>query len=357
MTSYIIRRVLWTIPVLMLTIMLTVLLVRALPGKPFSNPKLSETTRQTLIERYGYDDSVFEQYTKILRGLPTFDFGISTQAQGETARSLIGAFLPDTLLLGFSAFVLAALLGSVAGVLSALWSGRAVDTGLLLVTTLFFAVPSFVTSIYWITYLPFDWTDLRGVPGWAIGVPVALLLVGLVWPLGQGPTWLRRAPIVLGVLGLAIAVGFAGSGGAGWGGRVGPIVVLALSIMPYFTRLLRATMIEVLQSEYVTTARAKGLPWGRTVVRHVVRNSLIPVVTNAGPLFAFVLTGSFIVERIFNVRGIARLFVTSFNPSGNQGRDVAVIMALTVLVSIIIVLANTIVDIVVARLDPRIAGD
>lgn len=134
---------------------------------------------------------------------------------------------------------------------------------------------------------------------------------------------------------------------------MGPILLLGLSIMPYFVRLVRASMLEALQQEYVVTARSKGLPWRTTVVRHAMRNSLIPTVVNAGPLFGFVLTGSFIIERIMIVPGIADEFVTSFRqPIDNQ-----LILVTTVLVSGVIIIMNLVVDVIVGWLDPRITND
>lgn len=299
MASYILRRLVWTIPVLLVTVFLTLVLVRALPGEPFSNPRLAETTRETLRERYGYNDTLGEQYVKVVRALPTLDFGQSSHVVSRTAVQLIRGLIPNTLILGAAAFSLALMLGTVAGVISALYSGRMLDWALLIGTTIFFAIPTFVTSVYWIAYLPYGWSE-------------------------------------------------------GWGGRIGPVTVLSLSIMPYFTRLLRASMIESLQLDHVLVARSKGLPWRRVVVRHVVRNSLIPMVTNAGPLLAFVLTGSFIVEEIFNVPGIASLFVSSFESKGNGGPDTAVILALTIMLATFVVVANLIVDVIVATLDRRI---
>lgn len=362
MTAFTIRRLLWTIPVLLATMLLTLLLVRSLPGEPFSNPKLSEVTRATLLDKYGYNDTVAEQYIKMVKGAPTLDFGQSSQVANYKARKLIGQRIDDTMLLGFSAFILAAILGTLVGTVSALYANRPPDWILLFLSTVFFAIPTFVVAIYWIAYLPYHWTKLNHDSPAAIPLAgVALLVIALISRIGPiasvVPSIVARIVAALGVVALLVWVFQIGNGGAGWSGRIGPILVLALGIMPYFTRLLRASMIEMLHSEHVTAARSKGLPGHVTIMRHVLRNSLIPMVTNAGPLFAFVLTGSFIIEVIFNVHGIASLFVTSFNESGNQGRDFAVIMTLTVIVAGLIVIANTIVDIAVAWLDPRISHD
>jgi ABC-type dipeptide/oligopeptide/nickel transport system permease component len=127
-----------------------------------------------------------------------------------------------------------------------------------------------------------------------------------------------------------------------------PAIALGIGPMAYFARLLRGTVLETLQQDYIRTARAKGLRWRRVVVLHVMRNSMIPVVTAAGPLLGYTITGSFIVELIFNVPGIGQYYVTAI-----QARDYSVTMGLTVLLSVIIIVANLVVDITYGFLDPR----
>jgi ABC-type dipeptide/oligopeptide/nickel transport system permease component len=301
MLGYIIRRVLWTIPVVLLATFLTFCLVKALPydDEAFSsNPKYSQSQVESLERLYGLDQSFMQQYVNFLHDLVTWDLGTSTKPGAQSINDIIAEKLPVSMLLGFCAFTFAALLGTSLGILSALRSNGIVDYTITLVSTLAFALPSFVTASLWVKYSPnYGWDT--------------------------------------------------------WSERIGPIVVLGLSILPYFVRLVRASMLEVLQQEYVVTARAKGLPWRTTVIRHTLRNSLIPTVVNAGPLLGFVLTGSFIIERIMIVPGIAGEFVDSFKqPIDNQ-----LILVTTVLLAVIIILMNLIVDILVGWLDPRIAHE
>jgi oligopeptide transport system permease protein len=143
-------------------------------------------------------------------------------------------------------------------------------------------------------------------------------------------------------------VGVPTSGWTTWQSKILPVIALGLAPMAYFARLVRGSMLETLQSDYIRTARAKGLRNRRVVGLHVLRNSLIPVVTAAGPLLGFLITGSFVIEQIFAIPGIGRFYVSSVT-----ARDYSVVMGLTVLLSIIIILANMVVDILYGILDPR----
>jgi oligopeptide transport system permease protein len=301
MFGFIVRRVLWTIPVVLLATFLTFSLVKALPYDEdvfSSNPKYTQSQVESLERLYGLDQPYFKQYVNFLHGLVTGDLGVSTKPGALPIADIIQEKLPVSMELGAFAFLFAALLGTSLGILSALKSNRTPDYAITLFSTLAFAFPSFVTATLWVKYVPYY--------GW--------------------DTWSEKA---------------------------GPIVLLGLSIMPYFIRLVRASMLESLQQEYVLTAQAKGLPWRRTVVRHALRNSLIPTVVNAGPLFGFVLTGSFVIERIMIVPGIAGEFVNAFRqPIDNQ-----LILVTTVLLSVIIIVMNLVVDVIVGWLDPRISHD
>lgn len=301
MAGFIIRRVLWTIPVLLLAILITFGLVRLLPYDEAafsSNPKYTESQVQALNERFGVGEPFLVRYVNFVGDLVTGDLGVSTKSGSLPVSEIVSEKLPVSMLLGFFAFLFAALLGVTLGIVSALRVNRTPDYAITLLSTLAFAFPSFVTATLWVKYSPnYGWDT--------------------------------------------------------WAERIGPIAVLGLAIMPYFVRLVRASMLETLQQEYVVTARSKGLPWRRTVVRHALRNSLIPTIVNAGPLFGFVLTGSFIIERIMIVPGIAGEFVNSFR----QPLDFNVILVTTVLLAGIIILMNLVVDVIVGWLDPRISHD
>jgi len=301
MGSFIIRRVLWTIPVLLLATFIAFAMVKQLPYEKeifASNPKYSDSQVESLRELYGLNDSYVQQYVKFVRDMVTGDLGVSTKPGALEIAEIVGEKLPVSMQLGALAFAFSAVVGIFLGMVSALRANGILDYGITIVSTLAFAFPSFVTATLWVKYSPYyGWDD--------------------------------------------------------WSLRIGPIFILGLSIMPYFVRLVRASMLEALQQEYIVTARSKGLPWRRTVVRHAMRNSLIPTVVNAGPLFGFVLTGSFIIEKIMTVPGIAGEFVSSFG----QPIDTRMILVTTVLVSGIIILMNLLVDLIVGWLDPRISHD
>jgi oligopeptide transport system permease protein len=300
MLGFIIRRVLWTIPVLLLATFITFALVKGVPYEKdiFANPKYSESQRESLKELYGLNDPYFVQYLNFLNDSIHGELGFSTKPGAVPIADIVKTRLPVSMLLGACAFLLSAFVGIFLGMLSALKSNGPIDYTITLVSTAAFALPAFVTATLWVNASPwYGWDE--------------------------------------------------------WSLRIGPISVLALSIMPYFTRLVRASMLESLQQEYIVTARSKGLPWRTTVLRHAMRNSLIPTVVNAGPLFGFVLTGSFIIERIMIVPGIAGQFVDAFE----QPIDNRLILITTVLISGIIILMNLIVDIIVGWLDPRISHD
>lgn len=311
MVGYVLRRALWAIPVLLLTTFLAFSLIKGLPYEAFrDNAKLAPSVRDNLIRQFGLDDSFLVQYKNFLQDLLRGDLGLSTRSPYNEIGTLIAETLPATLLLGFLSFTFAATIGTFLGLVSALRANGPVDYAITILSTLAFALPSFVIATVWVSgklYVPFAGTVQFDLPyGWD-----------------------------------------------SWTDRIGPITVLGLSLLPYFVRLVRASMLESLQQDYITTARAKGLPWRRTVTRHALRNSLIPTVTNAGPLFAFVLTGSFIIERIMIVPGVADTFVDSFR----QPLDTRMALATTVLLAVLIVVINLIVDVIVAWLDPRISHD
>lgn len=312
MFGYVLRRAMWSIPVILLATALTFTLVKAMPSEPFKdNPKLAPSVRNNLIELYGLDKSPIAQYKDFLSDFVQGDFGLSTKPGNRPVSEIIAETLPTSMKLGAMAFLLAATVGIGLGLTSALRANGITDYAITFFSTLAFALPSFVVATLWVSgkvYLP---------------PPIGTVQFEL--PYGWDT----------------------------WTDRIGPVVVLSLAIMPYFTRLVRSSMLEALQQEYITTARAKGLPWRRTVLRHALRNSMIPTVTNAGPLFAFILTGSFIIERIMVVPGVADQFIESFQ----SPIDSRMVLATTVLLTVLIIVLNLIVDVLVGWLDPRISHE
>jgi oligopeptide transport system permease protein len=216
---------------------------------------------------------------------------------------IVKEHFPVSLQLGALAFVFALVIGIPLGVIAALKANSVWDYGAMIVSNVFYSVPSFLVATLMIYFFALKWGDLTGLPT---------------------------------------------SGWDSWGAKLMPAIALGIGPMAYFARLLRGTVLETLQQDYIRTARAKGLRWRRVVVLHVMRNSMIPVVTAAGPLLGYTITGSFIVELIFNVPGIGQYYVTAI-----QARDYSVTMGLTVLLSVIIIVANLVVDITYGFLDPR----
>jgi ABC-type dipeptide/oligopeptide/nickel transport system permease component len=220
--------------------------------------------------------------------------------RNQTVNDIVREFFPTSLELGGLAFLFALVLGIPLGVLSALRANSVLDYVAMFVSNVGFALPSFLVATVLIYYCSLKWGSL--------------------------PT----------------------SGWSSWQSKILPVIALGLAPMAYFARLVRGTMLETLQQDYIRTARAKGLRRRRVVGLHVLRNSLIPVVTAAGPILGFLITGSFIVEEIFAIPGVGRYYVTAV-----QARDYSVVMGLTVLLSLIVIVANLVVDILYGFLDPR----
>jgi oligopeptide transport system permease protein len=213
---------------------------------------------------------------------------------------IIKEHFPKSLELGLLAFVWAIVIGIPMGVIAALRQNTAYDYTLMFLSNVGYAIPSFLVATLLIYYV-----SLKG---------------------GLLPT----------------------NGWENWKYKILPSFALGLAPMAYFARLVRGSMLETLQQDYVRTAKAKGLRWRRIVVVHVLRNSMIPAVTAMAPLLGFIITGTFVIEIIFSIPGIGRYFVTSVS-----SRDYSVVMGITVLTSVIIILANLVVDILYGILDPR----
>ena len=320
MAAFVIRRILWAIPVLFLAVTMIFFLMRAIGGNPFRHGPLlglaapgdrwvkygdpqPEAIENNLARRYGLDLPWYEQYVNFLEGVVTFDFGPSLSFRNETVNELILETAPSSLELGLLALALAVLLGVPAGVLAALRPNTALDYCVRLLSSIGFAVPNFLA---------------------------ATMLVYLVSvKLGWLPT----------------------NGWTSWRHKLLPSLTLAFLPMAYLTRIVRGSMLETLQEDYVRTAQAKGLRYGRVVVAHALRNSLIPAVTVAAPLLGFLVTGAFVIETIYSVPGLSRYFVAAV-----AARDYTFVLAATVLTAIVIIVLNLVADIVYALLDPRIRG-
>jgi oligopeptide transport system permease protein len=302
MMKFVIRRLVWTVPVILLVILMTFLMMRQIKGNPFrkSERAIPVEIQQNLNAKYGLDKPWYEQYARYVKGVFTFDLGPSLVLRSQDVNDIVKEHFPKSLELGGLAFLFAIVFGIPLGALAALRQNSWFDYSAMFFSNVGFAVPSFLIATLAIYFFALEW-DLVPTSGWD-----------------------------------------------SWQSKILPSVALGLGPMAYFARLVRGTMLETLQADYIRTARAKGLRWRRVVGLHVLRNSLIPVVTAAGPLLGYLITGSFVIEQIFAIPGIGRYYVTAVT-----GRDYSVVMGLTVLLSIIVILANLVVDILYGFLDPR----
>lgn len=302
MAAFIIRRLLWTIPVLLLVIFLTFVLMRQIEGNPFrrTSRAVSPAVQQNLERKFNLDEPWYVQYALYVKGVFTFDLGPSLVLRDRTVNDIIKEHFPKSLELGLLAFLWAIVIGIPMGVLAALRQNSPYDYGLMFLSNVGYAVPNFLVATLLIYYVS--------------------LKAGLL------PT----------------------NGWTSWQHKILPSFALGLAPIAYFARLVRGSMLETLQQDYIRTAKAKGLRWRRVVTVHALRNSLIPAVTAMAPLLGFIITGTFVIEVIFSIPGIGRYFITAVT-----SRDYSVVMGITVLTSVVIVIANLIVDILYGVLDPR----
>jgi oligopeptide transport system permease protein len=305
MLKFVVRRVLWTIPIVLLIIFFTFWLMKEVKGSPFRRTEraVPAAVMANLNRKFGLDKPWYVQYGRYVKDVFTLDLGPSLVLRNQTVNDIVEEHFPVSAELGALAMVLAVLVGVPLGILAALRANRFADYSAMFVANLGFSVPSFLTATLLIYFFAGRWGHTTGLPtnGWDT-----------------------------------------------WQSKVLPTIALSLFPMTYFARLVRGQMLETLQQDYVRTAKAKGLRWRRVVGVHVLRNSLIPAVTAAGPLLGAIITGSFIVENIFSIPGIGRYFVTSVEAS-----DYSTVMGITVLYSILVIVANMVVDLLYGVLDPR----
>jgi oligopeptide transport system permease protein len=302
MAGFIIRRVLWLIPVLFVVSIITFAMMKAVPGGPWAGEKnLPPGVIAELAKQYGTDQPVHVQYARWVAGMLTLDFGPSYQYRDRTVNDIIEDGLPHTAQLGLMAFILVVLVGVPLGILAALGHNRWPDYLATSISMIGIATPSFVLAILLIIVFSvgLDWFPARG------------------W---KGPdTWVL------------------------------PVLSLAGYQIAQVARYTRASMLEVTRKDYVRTAHSKGVRASAVVTRHMVRNALIPVVTILGPILAFLITGSFIIESFFGIPGIGRNYVVAIN-----ARDYSMIMATTVIYAFAVAFLNLVVDVLYAYIDPRI---
>lgn len=298
--KYVIKRVLLALLTIVIICAITFFVMHAVPGGPFSREKaLSQATIDALNARYNLDKPVGVQFLMYMKGILHGDFGVSLKTGRDIAKTLSESF-PISAKLGLSAMALALVFGTVFGSIAALMRNKLPDRIIIFFSTLFTAVPSFVLG--------------------------TLLLLIFCIKLGWFPVWDPNHP-----------------------NYVLPVISLAAYPMAYVTRLAKTSMLDALSQDYIRTAKAKGVSRNRIIFKHALRNSLIPVITYAGPQIAYIITGSMVVETIFTVGGIGSHFVSSIND-----RDYTMIMATTIFLASLMVVANLICDLLYKLVDPRI---
>ena len=303
MWRFTVLRVLQAIPVILTVITLTFFLIRAAPGGPFSSEKAVSPQVQAALEaRYRLDQPILQQYFSYLADLAHGDLGPTFRYPGRTVDELIVDGLPITAELGFYALMIALVLGVTAGVVASLKPNTLQDYVPMGVAMVGICMPSFLLG------------------------PLLVLVFGI---------WLQWLPV------------------SGWGSTPGdkllPSITLGAMYAGYIARLSRAGMLEVLSQDYLRTARAKGLPEYVVILKHALRGGLLPVVSYLGPAFAYLLSGSFVVETIFQIPGLGRFYIqAAFN------RDYTMILGTTVFLATLIVVFNLLSDIAATWLNPRL---
>ncbi|MCI9146992.1 MAG: ABC transporter permease [Hungatella sp.] len=302
MLRYILKRVVSAIITIWFIMTLTFFLMKAIPGDPFSSEKMADPVIiENMKAKYGLDRPLPEQYFKYLSDYAQGDFGISFMKKGLTTNDIISSGFPYSLTIGIWASAIVLVVGVFFGIVAALRQNRFVDRLLMLLSTLGATIPSFVFA----TGFLFVFSKIMGlVPSYGVN---------------------------------------------NWKGYIGPVIVSALFSLAYVVRLMRTSTLDVLNQDYIRTARAKGLPEWKVLGKHAMRNAILPVVTYIGPMFAALITGSFVVEKVFGIPGIGNLFTTSI-----LNRDYTLIMGITVFFSVILVICILIVDILYVLIDPRI---
>ena len=303
MINYSLKRLASAVPTLLLLITVAFFMIRIAPGGPFDSERaLPPDIEANLAAKYHLDEPLVMQYGRYLWQIVRFDFGPSFHYLDWSVNDLIAQGAPVSFTLGFLALLLALLIGVPVGTWAAMRQNRPSDYGVMSVAMIGISVPNFVMA------------------------PLLILVFAIVlgW-LPAGGWELSFSRLVL------------------------PVVTLALPMIAYIARITRASMIEVLHSPFIRTARAKGMPEKTIIIEHALKPALLPVISYLGPAAAAILTGSVVVERIFTIPGIGSYFV-----QGALNRDYTLVMGVVILYGVLIIIFNFIVDLLYAWLDPRI---
>lgn len=301
MKKYVMKRVVIAALTTLVLVTIIFVLVRLLPGDPFTSEKTNDAIRAKLMAYYGMDKPLIEQWFTYIMNLLKGDLGVSIKYPGRTVNDAIMQTFPYSASLGLRSLALALVVGLILGTLAAQYAGKALDYICVLIAIVGVSMPDFI-----------------------IGTLLQLVFaVKLRWlPAAQ---WL------------------------GWEYKILPVIALSLYTLSLITRLMRSSMMEVINQDYIMTARAKGLSKFEIIWRHEIRNAILPIVTTMGPLTAAVLTGTFVLEKIYAVPGMGKFYVQSINDL-----DYSMVLGMTTFYGVFLVMANLVVDILYGVIDPRI---
>lgn len=303
MLKYTLKRLGVGVITLLVLATVTFFLMKLIPGSPFGAElaQLNPETREKLLAQYNLDKSIPEQFAIYLKNAVTGDFGESMTRKGQSVTEIIARCMPATIKVGLVAFVFAMTMGITLGIVAAFTKKRWVENSVMFLATIGVSVPSFLYAL------------------------LLMIIFGVV---------LRWLPII----GLKGPLHY-----------ILPSFSLALYPISMVSRLVRSGMKEVMKQDYIVLARSKGTPMLKIIIKHGIKNCLIPVVNYAGPLLSFLVTGSFVIENLFSIPGIGAEFTNSVT-----NRDYTMIMALTIMFGAMIIIANIATDILVALIDPRV---
>lgn len=302
MTNYVIKRIGYALLTIFLISVITFALMNMIPGGPFLSEKaVSPATTEALNKKYGLDKPLPTQYINYMGKLLQGDFGLSIKQKGRTANDIIFSTFPISARLGGLSILVALILGITMGSIAALNRGKWPDSLLMVLSTLGIAVPSFVVAT---ALLIMFGVNIRILPTMGLKTPLHYIM---------------------------------------------PVATLSFYPMAYITRMMRSSMLDALNQDYIRTARAKGVSKSVMLFKHAMRNAIIPIITYVGPLLAYTVTGSFVVEQVFNIPGLGREFINCIT-----GRDYPMMMSTTIFLAILLVFMNVLVDICYKFVDPRI---
>jgi len=304
MIRFILRRILEAIPTLLVLITISFFMMRLAPGSPFTGDRMLPPEVLANIEaKYNLNAPLYEQYFDYLKQLLRGDLGPSFRYRDYTVNELVATHFPTSAKLGLAAFTLAVILGTLAGVVAALKQNSFWDYLVMSCAMTGVVIPSFVVA------------------------PLLILIFAIILQ------WLPAG----------------GWYGGKWQYMLLPMIALSLAYIASIARIMRSSMIEVLNSNFIRTARAKGLPMHRIILKHALRPAFLPVLSYMGPAFVGIITGSLVIESIFGLPGVGTLFV-----DGALNRDYSTVLSVTILVGSLTILFNMIVDILYAVIDPKI---